>query len=312
MLVFLDKVRDRTNGKVNLMLTSTYPIFNDESPAPIPMISRFVNLFNPERIYKTAYEDMFQKKISPETLKKIVSVSGDYAYIIKSIQRDLEFYHLKPEAILERQFDQDFFDEFVNVKISLDRIKSQMHPLVLRTMGKLINGAALEPEEEFVKQTYLSKVGILDEHGQVRGKIMPAYCKLYCSQGVAKAQPAPVATPVPVETIQKVMTTTNTERYLNVTAELKIDKISGQILINDINGTYLSEKELKIFALLFRNRGKEVSREAIAKDIWTGHEASSYSDWAMDKLISRIREKLGDARPYRLIKTSRKIGFILN
>lgn len=315
MLVFLDKQRDQTNGKVNVMITSTYPIFNDENPAPIPMISRFVNFINPERIYETAYEDIFQKKIKPQTVKKIVEISGNLAYIIKSIERDLDFYHLKPEAILDRQLNQDFFSEFVNVKIGLDRIKAQFHPLVQTTLYKIASGIELETNEEMLKHTYLKEVGVLDDHNQIRGTILPAYCKLYCNHSGFVTQPRAEEAgydKLPVQTGAAQSVNNDSSHYFNLNQDVKVDTVSGQVWVNGRNGNYLSEKELKVLALLYNNRGIEVSREKIAKNIWTGHEANSYSDWAMDKLISRIREKLGDQRPYHLIRTSRKIGFILN
>jgi DNA-binding response OmpR family regulator len=60
---------------------------------------------------------------------------------------------------------------------------------------------------------------------------------------------------------------------------------------------------------MYSRPNQDVTREELARIIWTENTDAQYSDWAIDKVISRIREKLGDKKPYTLIKTARKIGF---
>ncbi len=73
--------------------------------------------------------------------------------------------------------------------------------------------------------------------------------------------------------------------------------------------TQLSELEQSLFALFYKHRNSVVHRDAIGQALWQGQAA--YSDWALDKLISRLRAKLLMYRaPYSLL-TARGRGFEL-
>lgn len=71
--------------------------------------------------------------------------------------------------------------------------------------------------------------------------------------------------------------------------------------------TYL---EHKIFDLLSSN-DRVIKREEIAKAIWEHEAAEKYSDWAIDQVIHRLREKIEKGfAPYE-IQTKKGEGFIL-
>lgn len=71
--------------------------------------------------------------------------------------------------------------------------------------------------------------------------------------------------------------------------------------------------EAKIITQLLSERGKLVSREQIAKTLWGNEYADKYSDWAIDKAISRIRKILVSVGlPKTAIVTKKKFGFYLN
>ncbi len=74
----------------------------------------------------------------------------------------------------------------------------------------------------------------------------------------------------------------------------------------------LTKKELEILDLLSKNPGKVISREQIAVIMWGKDFATKYSDWAIDRTISRVRSKIGDfAYKPKYIKTLRGRGFKL-
>jgi hypothetical protein len=54
----------------------------------------------------------------------------------------------------------------------------------------------------------------------------------------------------------------------------------------------LSGQELLVFDLLEENRGEIVSKDRIAEALWGDAWEESYSDWAIDKVISRLRSSL--------------------
>ena len=86
------------------------------------------------------------------------------------------------------------------------------------------------------------------------------------------------------------------------------------IYFEDKNITsYFSISELRILSILINKKGLLVNRDEIARAIWKVHWENKYSDWAIDKLISRIRTglvKLG--LPKDIIKTKKGQGFILS
>lgn len=69
--------------------------------------------------------------------------------------------------------------------------------------------------------------------------------------------------------------------------------------------------ELKILIYLYEHKNAVVKREKIADLIWGKEEDEKYSDWAIDKLISRLRARLAQYTSlYRLV-TKKGRGFVL-
>jgi len=56
--------------------------------------------------------------------------------------------------------------------------------------------------------------------------------------------------------------------------------------------SFFSPQEKKILIVLLNRKGNIVSRELIAKALWKGEWEEMYSDWAIDKVISRLRQTL--------------------
>ncbi len=54
----------------------------------------------------------------------------------------------------------------------------------------------------------------------------------------------------------------------------------------------LSRKENLLYNLLLENKGKICEREKIVEEVWPEEEYLGVSDWAIDKLVARVRNKL--------------------
>lgn len=85
--------------------------------------------------------------------------------------------------------------------------------------------------------------------------------------------------------------------------------------INGVAGkqaqTDLTKKEQILFDLLFENFGKLCDRLLIQDRVWPEYEEIGISDWAIDRLISRLRNKLHlQNQTYRIV-TVRTKGFML-
>ena len=58
------------------------------------------------------------------------------------------------------------------------------------------------------------------------------------------------------------------------------------------SGTDFSKKELIFFEFLKRNKDAICEREKIIEEVWPEEEELGISDWAIDKLVARVRNKL--------------------
>lgn len=90
-------------------------------------------------------------------------------------------------------------------------------------------------------------------------------------------------------------------------ADLSVDIINrkaqrnGQLL-------NLTPKEFEILELLLRNQGQPVSRRTLATDIWRVERATPL-DNVIDVHIMRLRRKIDENFPVKLIQTIRGLGF---
>jgi two-component system, OmpR family, copper resistance phosphate regulon response regulator CusR len=73
----------------------------------------------------------------------------------------------------------------------------------------------------------------------------------------------------------------------------------------------LTLREFDLLVYLFQNHGRTVSREMLARDVW--HETSRFTplDNVIDVQMTRLRRKLDDPYPQKLLRTVRGVGFIL-
>jgi DNA-binding response OmpR family regulator len=73
----------------------------------------------------------------------------------------------------------------------------------------------------------------------------------------------------------------------------------------------LTVREFDLLLYLAENRGRTVSREMLAKDVW--REPSRYTplDNVIDVQIARLRKKIDDPYPVKLLQTIRGLGFSL-
>lgn len=86
------------------------------------------------------------------------------------------------------------------------------------------------------------------------------------------------------------------KKELGVTKESKIKPI-----------TKLTKNEKCLFDLLLGNKGKIVSFDALANALWKDKSDEKYSEYAITKLIERLKKKL----PKYLIHSQRGLGYIL-
>jgi DNA-binding response OmpR family regulator len=73
----------------------------------------------------------------------------------------------------------------------------------------------------------------------------------------------------------------------------------------------LTAREFELLEYLLRNRGRVVSREMLARDVWREADRATPLDNVIDVHIARLRRKVDDASESKLIHTVRGVGFIV-
>jgi hypothetical protein len=76
-------------------------------------------------------------------------------------------------------------------------------------------------------------------------------------------------------------------------------------------GLSLTKQELKLFEYLQAHVNTLVTREAAAKCVWGEGWEEVYSNWALDQLVHRIRDKLEETSAFEL-KTKKGQGLVLS
>jgi len=74
----------------------------------------------------------------------------------------------------------------------------------------------------------------------------------------------------------------------------------------------LTLREFDLLEYLLRHQGQIVSREMLARDVWQETNRATPIDNLIDVHIARLRRKIDDPFPKKLIHTIRGVGFMLS
>jgi DNA-binding response OmpR family regulator len=73
----------------------------------------------------------------------------------------------------------------------------------------------------------------------------------------------------------------------------------------------LTPREYELLEYLVRHRGTIVSREMLARDVWKEPERGTPLDNVIDVHVTRLRKKVDQGSPVKLIHTVRGVGFLV-
>jgi len=73
----------------------------------------------------------------------------------------------------------------------------------------------------------------------------------------------------------------------------------------------LTVREFDLLLYLAENRGRTVSREMLARDVWRENSRFTPIDNVIDVQVARLRRKIDDPYPVKLLQTVRGVGFSL-
>jgi DNA-binding response OmpR family regulator len=92
-----------------------------------------------------------------------------------------------------------------------------------------------------------------------------------------------------------------------VCGNLKVDLIARKMIIQD-NEEDLTNNEFNLLVYFMRNKGKVISQEELAKNVWNIHFDTQTN--YINVYISYLRKKMREHTDYDYIETVRKKGFI--
>ncbi|MFC5860771.1 response regulator [Acidicapsa dinghuensis] len=93
-------------------------------------------------------------------------------------------------------------------------------------------------------------------------------------------------------------------------ADLRMD-VSGRMATRGNVAIELTGREFDLLEYLLLHGGTVVSREMVARDVWKTTVRYTSLDNVIDVHIARIRKKLDDPFPVKLLHTVRGLGFVL-
>ncbi|RMD49914.1 MAG: FHA domain-containing protein [Candidatus Thermofonsia bacterium] len=93
---------------------------------------------------------------------------------------------------------------------------------------------------------------------------------------------------------------------------LTIDESQRAVIINGVElNPPLSLAQFRLLQLLYEADGAVVSRDDIVEAVWPGTDGLGVSEQAIDALVRRLRDRLGEVDDYNYVVTIRGHGFRL-
>lgn len=96
---------------------------------------------------------------------------------------------------------------------------------------------------------------------------------------------------------------------------LKVDTLEIDIVTRTVtrdgHRIELTAREYELLEFLVRNKGRVVSREMLARDVWKESARATPLDNVIDVHVARLRRKVDDQFERKLLHTVRGVGFTL-
>ncbi len=121
----------------------------------------------------------------------------------------------------------------------------------------------------------------------------------------------PFAFPELLARIRALLRRGRTDQVLRLAvADLEMDLVTRRVTRGD-RTLDLTEREFELLEYLLRHQGHVVSREMLARDVWREGSRATPLDNLIDVYTARLRKKVDQDFPLKLIHTVRGVGFVL-
>lgn len=285
--VYEPNSRSKELVEILLSIIRIYPekisfVFIAQAEVDDPAKERLGSLFGHFAQNITYGKDILFDAKSFDTLVRINQIGGrkfneSFVEAIKNItfgDPSIAKYFVK-KALGDKEFEKDISDNFTNIKkvysICDQESLEQRYKRIVSGMSSVSLKALLDNN---IKPTeYLMQTGLLNQKGDYLNPLLQHYLE------------------------------TNKIALLDINVDIIESKASFR--------ADLSAQELIVFDLLEAKVETIVTKDDVAKAIWGDEWEDSYSDWAIDKLISNLRKKLKEAGYPKTIKAFKGKGVML-
>ncbi len=163
---------------------------------------------------------------------------------------------------------------YEGVRTALEQLYTSLSDSERKSLQDVIYDRKIEDEMEEHSFHYLTKIGLI-KNNKVTIPLLASYLK-------------------------------------NSLPQTKIEIVNNAIYVNSINiDRQFSRKEKQLFRTFILKKNQLITRDELAGSIWTNSSEESYSDWAIDRLVARLRKKIENLGIKEIIKTVRNQGYIL-
>lgn len=287
----LKAMRDKFLGSLNFMFLSVRPVhehpaYMDNKETVDFMSYQIVNAetYTDDEMRDLVKQslDFYEIELSKKNVEKVVYLSGGILGLMKHILRYLEIKDNENFEIKELLINP-------SIKNRLERIYGSFTSEEQKFIRDLLN----DKDPTIIDSYYLNNSGILCEDG---------ICSDLLKEFILNQ-----------DDVNAEFNVVGQKSDPDYESSLVINHTTGEIIKKGVRlSEILSEKELDIIRYLYENIETIVTRDELAEIMWGDQKTDKYSDWAIDKAISRIRKKIRDTeRPYKHLITIKGKGFKL-
>jgi len=241
-----------------------------------------------EETYKLAEEfaSLLDSKLDKTEKEKIWKISGGHSWYIKTSSK------LFAEKIIDKDTSLDELAQLSSIKTRGEQIWENLDERSKNILKRVAKGEKVNKRQisEFLKETGIVK--LTKNETQLFSPLFEHYI-----QNIVLGGSEPLA--------QEDKTPDSKRKGLSIDLKHRVILRDGKAL-----KAIFTKGEFNLLKYLFKNESLAISRDEVAEVIWGKEARQKYSDWAIDKIISRIRDKIEDdsRKPKHLI-TLRGVGF---
>ncbi|MCA9382166.1 response regulator transcription factor [Candidatus Dojkabacteria bacterium] len=289
----LKVLRNINKEKIALLFIANinlYEIITPEEMGNLYALINFKKIFIPllteddTNFVIQEFEKLYTVDIPNKVRKQIYTLSGGNIWYIKSLTK---IYSESGISSFEKELDEDIV-EFINQEQEMKSVnENTWNKFSESDQNKLLSfvKSKTTPLNEFLKNT-----GVV----QIKENVPTVFSPLFNSFLINLANETETT---------KNDSLTDQQTYIN--------KETRQVYLNGVElNIEFTRTEFNVISLFINHLNEVVSRDDVAKAMWGEDFYDSYSDYAIDRNISRIRKKLKDnASAPKYLHTIKGVGF---